>query len=207
MGRAVSAGLALMGLALAVMLMGAQATRSAPAAPGAAPPPANAGSAPIPAGSVAPGNPLACKPEITQGYGFTPYERPHHGIDYSCAEGTPEIAVVEGQVVQSTGGCPPHGSWQNGCGGGYGNHLVIGLVTDIGAGPHKYFVLYAHMESEPAFAVGAQVKVGQTVGLEGSSGWSSGPHLHFEVDQDALNTTKSINPSPFVAPELRVPTT
>jgi len=158
-------------------------------------------------GTAAGGNPMGCKPSITQGYGYTAYEHPHHGIDYSCAEGTPLLSVVEGTVVQSTGGCPSHGAWLDGGGGGYGNHLVIGLQTDVGAGVHKYFVLYAHMEEHPALDVGAQVKAGQVVGLEGSSGWSSGPHLHFEVDQDVPITTHSINPSPFVEPDLRVPTT
>ncbi len=59
---------------------------------------------------------------------------------------------------------------------GYGNYVVIqhpgGLVT-----------LYGHLD-RILVARGQQVVAGQPVGQEGSTGWSTGPHLHFEVRRD-----------------------
>lgn len=78
--------------------------------------------------------------------------------------GTPVVAAASGTVVFASAG---------GWGGGYGTYIMI----DHGGGVST---LYAHM-SGLAVSQGASVSAGQVVGYVGSTGDSSGPHLHFEV--------------------------
>ena len=85
----------------------------------------------------------------------------HSGIDISAPEGTPILAANGGPVLYAG-----WNSW------GYGNTVVIGH------GP--YSTLYGHMSST-AVACGTTVSAGQVIGYVGSTGNSSGPHLHFEI--------------------------
>lgn len=88
----------------------------------------------------------------------------HNGIDFAASFGTPIIAAASGQVVVSKVG---------GWGGGYGNYVVIQHQNGTQT-------LYAHM-SEVSVKVGQQVQQSQEVGKMGSTGDSTGVHLHFEV--------------------------
>lgn len=92
----------------------------------------------------------------------------HSGLDISAPSGTPVKAVAAGSVVS-----------KNASGAAYGNHVVI---------KHKdgKFTLYAHLSST-AVNVGQTVNAGQLVGRVGSTGHSSGPHLHFEVRTHPTN--------------------
>lgn len=107
----------------------------------------------------------------TQGFGPTDlvFEPPyggfphfHTGIDVSTTEGTPVLAAAAGVVVLAGFNA-----------GGYGNYIVIahggGLDT-----------LYGHLDSI-AVKQGQSVSIGQPIGTEGSTGNSTGAHLHFEV--------------------------
>lgn len=97
---------------------------------------------------------------VVSGYGMR-WGRMHEGIDISASSGTPIRAAAAGTVI--------HAGWL----GGYGNLVVVdhgdGLAT-----------AYAHA-SVIVVVVGQQVSQGETVSLVGSTGNSSGPHLHFEV--------------------------
>lgn len=73
-------------------------------------------------------------------------------------------------------------------GDGYG----ISVVIDHGNG---YLTHYAHL-STTRVSVGEKVSTGQTIGLEGSTGDSTGPHLHFEVHQGQM--WNQIDPAPFL---------
>ena len=86
--------------------------------------------------------------------------RPHKGIDIAARTGTPIYAVLEGTVVYS------------GVQGGYGNVIVI---------EHSDFVMtiYAHNERN-LVSVGDVVTKGQQIATVGSTGETTGPHLHFE---------------------------
>jgi murein DD-endopeptidase MepM/ murein hydrolase activator NlpD len=97
---------------------------------------------------------------VVSGFGMR-WGRLHEGIDITVPTGTPIWAAAAGTVI--------HAGWL----GGYGNLVVVdhgnGLAT-----------AYAHA-SAILVAVGQQVAQGETVALVGSTGNSSGPHLHFEV--------------------------
>lgn len=86
----------------------------------------------------------------------------HTGVDFQAASGTPVKAVHGGTVVSI-----------NGAGSAYGNHVVIKHADGV-------YTLSAHLSSV-SVSVGQTVTTGQTIGLSGSTGNSTGPHLHFEL--------------------------
>lgn len=90
------------------------------------------------------------------------FQRFHTGIDLAAPYGTPIVAAKAGQVEVA--------GWSS---VGYGFHVVL----DHGGGVQT---LYAHM-SRVAVRAGQWVEAGQVIGYVGSTGWSTGPHLHFEV--------------------------
>lgn len=130
-----------------------------------APAPANGGGGAAPASN---GGPFQwpCNGSVSSGYGYRVHpisgtSRMHTGVDIGCANGAPISAAGDGVVVEA--------GWR----GGYGNAVLIdhgdGLAT-----------LYAH-QSSIAASPGQQVSAGQTIGYVGSTGYSTGPHLHWEV--------------------------
>lgn len=89
--------------------------------------------------------------------------RPHLGIDYAANYGTPIHSIGNGKVIFA------------GKDDGYGNAVIIRYSK-------KYKALYGHMEKfAKGLHVGERVKEGEVIGYVGSSGWSTGPHLHFEL--------------------------
>jgi murein DD-endopeptidase MepM/ murein hydrolase activator NlpD len=106
----------------------------------------------------------------------------HAGIDVANNTGTPILAADDGLVVAA------EDSVLNGHLIGYGRHVIIahhnGLMT-----------LYGHFEGY-LVKVGDKVTQGQVIGLMGSTGNSSGPHVHFEV---RLNNTP-VDPKPYLPP-------
>ena len=91
----------------------------------------------------------------------------HAGIDFAAAGGTPIYAAASG-YVQVAG-------WST---GGYGNYVIIyhGKMSD----GNTYSTLYAHMRSV-ATSAGKYVKQGELIGYVGTTGNSTGNHLHLEV--------------------------
>ncbi len=87
--------------------------------------------------------------------------RMHNGVDFRGGTGTPIMAAGGGTVVYA------------GPRGGYGNTVVIDHGNSLAT-------LYAH-QSAIYVSVGATVSSGQVIGAVGSTGFSTGPHLHFEV--------------------------
>lgn len=88
--------------------------------------------------------------------------RPHKGVDYAAATGTPILATGDGKVEFV------------GRKGGYGRTVIL---THGG----KYTTLYAHMSSyKKGMKRGKRVQQGDTIGYIGSSGLATGPHLHYE---------------------------
>lgn len=114
---------------------------------------------------------------ITSGYGLRRhpilgYSRMHAGIDFGAPWGAPIFAVTSG-VVSFAGRHGGHGNYVRLDHGGFGTG-------------------YGHM-SRIAVAPGAKVSAGQVIGYVGSTGLSTGPHLHYEVYQGG----RTVNPAGF----------
>ena len=112
---------------------------------------------------------------ITSQYGEARSYESHNAIDIGASTGTPIYAANSGTVTSSYSGCTHSNSGSNwcSCGGGYGNYVWI--LHNNG-----YETIYGHMIST-AVSTGQSVSAGQLIGYVGSTGWSTGPHLHFEL--------------------------
>lgn len=91
-----------------------------------------------------------------------PYQPLHTGIDIAGKSGDPVVAFMKGKVIYAD-----EIAW------GYGKHVVIDDGDNITS-------LYGHL-SKIYVSKGEDVSQGQVIGLRGSTGWSTGPHLHFET--------------------------
>ena len=112
---------------------------------------------------------------ITGGYGEGRSYESHGGTDIGAPIGTPIYAANSGTVIGSSNDCTHSSAGVGACnhGGGYGNHVWI--QHDNG-----YQTIYGHMINT-AVSTGEYVSKGQLIGYSGSTGWSTGPHLHFEL--------------------------
>ncbi len=104
---------------------------------------------------------------ITSGFGMRRhpllgYNKLHTGIDFGAPRGTPIKAAGDGVVV--------HAGWR----GSYGRTVVVKHAK-------KYSTLYAHMSKTAKLKKGQKVRQGQVIGYVGTTGRSTGPHLHYEV--------------------------
>lgn len=125
---------------------------------------------PLPAGSVA--RPMeswqVSQPFGCTGFGFEPARGScahfHSGIDLVAPAGTPVRSVLAGVAEVMAAG---------GYGGGYGIHVVVHHDADTST-------MYAHLLAASVHS-GQPLPAGAQIGYEGSTGLSTGPHLHFEV--------------------------
>jgi len=110
------------------------------------------------------------------------YTRMHKGLDFAAAPGTPVMAAGQG-VVEMAG-------WN----GAYGKYVRIRHSDG-------YSTAYAHMSSlGKSMRKGMRVRQGQVIGYVGTTGRSTGPHLHYEV----LAYGKQVNPQSVKLPTARV---
>ena len=111
---------------------------------------------------------------VTSGYGWR-WGRMHRGVDVAGPVGTPIVAAASGVVEQA--------GWNS---GGYGNLVEI-------RHPDGSLTRYAHNNSLNV-STGQNVKQGQQIAEMGSTGYSTGPHLHFEVYQGGA----AVNPVAYL---------
>jgi murein DD-endopeptidase MepM/ murein hydrolase activator NlpD len=132
--------------------------------------------------------------------GFRPPSRPtHNGVDIAVGRGTPIHAAAAGVVL--TARCNAHiGSQPYGCDRDGGIFVTgCGWYVDI-LHANNIITRYCHMGQQPYVVPGQRVAPGQIIGASGSSGHSSGPHVHFEVHVNADPTAAgAIDPLPFMA--------
>jgi murein DD-endopeptidase MepM/ murein hydrolase activator NlpD len=129
--------------------------------------------------------------------GFRTPDRPtHNGVDLAVPKGTVVRAAASGQILVAM--CDKIGAAQCNQDGGLGVPGCGWYVDILHAG--NVITRYCHMVRRPDVVVGQMVSAGEQIGLSGTSGNSSGPHLHFEVHQNGdAGSTGAINPVPFMA--------
>jgi lysostaphin len=115
---------------------------------------------------------------FTSGYGPR-WGRMHRGIDVANATGTPIYASADGVVVKA--------GWNK---GGYGNLVDIRHADGS-------MTRYGH-NSKILVRVGQEVRQGETIALMGSTGFSTGPHTHFEIHAEGKG---AVNPIAFLPPK------
>jgi murein DD-endopeptidase MepM/ murein hydrolase activator NlpD len=98
------------------------------------------------------------------------YVRMHKGVDLAAVAGTPIVAAADGKVVEA--------GWH----GGYGEQVQIAHASGLETS-------YGHM-SRIAAHIGQVVRKGEVIGWVGSTGLSTGPHVHFEVTRNG----RPVNP-------------
>lgn len=98
----------------------------------------------------------------------------HTGVDFPAPANTPIRASASGTVIYVRTGAGYGRAW------GYGNYVIV----DHGGG---FSTLYAHCTSIPV-SVGDTVTKGQTIAYVGTTGWSTGYHLHFEIRRNGAHT-------------------
>jgi murein DD-endopeptidase MepM/ murein hydrolase activator NlpD len=136
---------------------------------------------------------------ITQGYGMTTYAKrgayggaPHNGVDFSAGFGSPIKAIGAGKIIA------------NGTNKGWGNWVAIQHLNNMVS-------VYGHMSSLSPLKVGTDVTQGQVIGFEGSTGKSTGSHVHLSLYREFFTYIKeadgqlyfnyfegSVNPSSYV---------
>ena len=121
-------------------------------------------------------------------------DQPHTGVDIAAPEGTPVLAPADGQIVWAGTGLlfgdddedDPYG-------------IAIAIQHDFGWDNQTLYTLYAHL-SQVTVNKGDYVKTGQVIALSGDTGFTTGPHLHFEVRLGSNNYYQTLNPELWLVP-------
>lgn len=120
----------------------------------------------------------------------------HTGVDIPVPRNTPVLAAASGRVV-----------WA-GYGLYYGNNdpkdpygLAVTIRHDFGFHGQRLYTVYAHLE-RILVVTGQIVQSGEQIGLVGTTGLTTGPHLHFEVRTDRNSYFTTLNPELWLAPPV-----
>ena len=131
-------------------------------------------------------------PEISSDFGWRvapcgACSSDHQGVDFVPGEGKPVMAILNGVVAEA------------GINQGYGYWVKIEHIVPISEGEvERWVTVYAHLKAGSIpddVRVGANVARGQTLGAVGSTGISTGPHLHFELHIDGV----VVDPLPIIS--------
>jgi murein DD-endopeptidase MepM/ murein hydrolase activator NlpD len=131
-------------------------------------------------------------PEISSDFGWrvapcNACNSDHQGVDFVPGEGKPVMAILNGVVAEA------------GINQGYGHWVKIEHIVPIADGEvERWVTVYAHLKAGSIpddVGVGATVARGQNIGLVGSTGISTGPHLHFELHIDGV----VVDPLPIIS--------
>lgn len=127
-------------------------------------------------------SPFGTRDAIINGKVIKGRKKMHYGVDFGAKRNTPIGAAMSGKVTLA--------GWTSG-GGGY--------MTVI-QGDDGWNYKYMHQVKTPPVSKGQRVAMGDTIGFVGSTGNSTGPHLHFQVDKGG--NSSAVNPLPYVTSGL-----
>ena len=133
-------------------------------------------------------------PDYRYGITFFAPDIVHTGIDIAAPRGTPVLAAGSGRIVWAGTGLyfgrynpeDPYG-------------LAVVIEHDFGYQGNQLYTVYAHME-EITVTLGDSVNTHDAIGTVGDTGFTTGPHLHFEVRTGANNFFQTRNPELWIAP-------
>lgn len=111
----------------------------------------------------------------------------HMGLDFSAASGTNVYSTYAGTVIA-----------KKNLTYSYGNYIIIESNHPSYPGT-KFYHLYAHLSDNSQVWVGKAVNQGELIGLSGSSGNATGPHLHYEIRMSSNNYYNQRNPEGLLA--------
>lgn len=148
------------------------------------------------------GDPETLNISSSFGYRKDPFNRGvlfHSGLDISGGSGLNNVNIIaarDGIVVYPydtiSNNCPS-GRTLSSCGGGYGNYVILQHSDGN-------YTLYGHMyENSITVKYGDSVEQGQVIGKMGSSGNSTGAHLHFEVREGSNSPSATVDPTNYVS--------
>ncbi|MCL2808265.1 MAG: M23 family metallopeptidase [Coriobacteriia bacterium] len=121
--------------------------------------------------------PFESPQELSSPYGPRYFDGFHHGIDWNCPIGTPVLAVADGTVIVAD------------IGGALGIYTIIAHEGGVRS-------IYMH-NSSLNVNVGQEVSAGEVIAYSGCTGFSTGPHLHLQIEVDTI----SVDPQLFITSE------
>lgn len=134
---------------------------------------------------------------VSQPYG----NKGHTGIDLASGgiAGKPVVAIADGQVESTISNWSPSMGYVGNA--SYGNYVVINHGTRNG---YNYMAWYAHLMSVTV-SPGQTVRQGQTIGYVGTTGRSTGYHLHLELKRKAVGSSyyTRLNPYPYIKQQVK----
>ena len=135
--------------------------------------------------------------KVTSKYGYRTPVYNSNGIQISGGkkhEGIDLVGNLGSRIINVEDGIVSYAGWQE----GYGNCVEIKHIDESG---NVFYTFYAHMrENSICVQTGQKIVTGQIIGVQGSTGNSSGDHLHFEI---RLENKKTIDPTPYLFNEKK----
>lgn len=129
---------------------------------------------------------------ISSNFGEEREKTIHHGIDIAVALGTEIFAAADGEIIETVNICKHKDGKSCSC-GAYGNYVKIQHSNSV-------ITLYGHLSIDTiTVKAGDKIKAGDIIGYSGSSGNSTGPHLHFELRNGKDRLSYAIDPKPYIS--------
>ena len=130
--------------------------------------------------------------KVTSKFGL----REAHGVVHSNHTGIDLCGSIGSRVMSVQDGIVTHAGWQ----GGYGNSVEIRHTDEQG---NVFYTFYAHMRNDSlCVETGQSVVLGQVIGVQGSTGNSTGDHLHFELRTNSGSNSYAVNPVSYLFTEI-----
>lgn len=132
--------------------------------------------------------------------------RRHYALDFFAPQGTSVVASYSGTVIETYSGCSHnYGKSSNCCGSGFGNYVILQHDYLLKSGEHTtLYSRYAHLTAV-SVSTGQSVSAGTQVGTVGSTGYSTGYHLDFQILYGGYTPFRDYSIDPYINELLELP--